>query len=398
MSIISAGESAVLSLAKTAATKSLYGFVFVLVAWAIVNVGMVIFGFDDPLGDGSWAKVDCELITSPIGAYCGDGLVQNPNSDGINEQCDPKETLITYQIRTGNTPQEWVEDIYACDPTSCSYGCTLDTILPPVYNDIGEGCYDPLGVEPCQKGRYVCDTDIASATYDEVVCKNTFNDPKYRLTGDMCGDVFDYCCDNDFAELADGKIGNAPFLIVKAAMSDLQFGPATGVLTYANLTTGLWNGGIPLAGWGAGAGFKCDDVCKNVGKVCVGVGLTDPAADACIYIQHDSGSAPGGCNNAGKTVISMALPANQATSNCDAWFAPFYYSNKSNSGQHYSTGYDKYEYYCADNGLDSYWKLFGGGQYTGFNITPNNATCRPQIPDTCEFHGFDLAETACYCM
>ena len=46
--ISSAGDASRVTIAKTAVTKSLYGFVFVLVAWVIVNIGMVIFGFDDP--------------------------------------------------------------------------------------------------------------------------------------------------------------------------------------------------------------------------------------------------------------------------------------------------------------------------------------------------------------
>ncbi len=400
ISATSMGSANALNLAKTAVSKSLFGFVFILVAWAIVNVGMVVFGFDDPMGDGSWSKIDCNIVTGPlIPTYCGDSLVDSPNDDGISEQCDPKETWYNFSARTGISDKgQWVEAVYRCNPTDCSLGCAGD----PLVGDVGEGCYlDPIAL-PCKKGRYVCDSGT-----DTVVCEDTFTDLSYKIGNQACSSIgiYDYCCDSNSAELADGKIDNTDFLIVKASVGDLQYGPATGTLTYANLTTGLWGSSSPEGGWGAGVGFKCDDVCKNVGKVCIGVGLTNPAADACIYIQHDTGGTGTlGCNNDGRFVISMALPSNQASSNCDAWFAPFYRSNKGGSGQHYSTGYDKYEYHCVNNGLDSYWQIFNPSSiyagYGGFTPAPagSEGVCKPDPSDTCEFHGFDLAETACYCL
>ena len=399
--ISSAGDASKTAIAKTTITKVLYGFVIVFIAWVAVNTSMVLFGFDDPLGDGSWHKFDCELMSGPItNYYCGDGSVDNPNDDGIAEVCDPKELKNDFIARTGLTGEDWVEEIYACDPITCDFGCAGD----PLVNEIGEGCYQPnlagggLGTA-CQKGRYICDFNT-----DTVICQNTFNDISYRLAGDFCGDVYDYCCDDSSAELADGLIGTAPFDIIRATVGDLKAG-ATGFMAlpgpclggrYANLTTGLWCGGVPPGGAKAGIGFRCDDVCKNVGKICVGVGLTDPSINSCIYIQHDEGANLNECNN-NTSIINLSLPINQASTNCDAWFGMFYYST---IAQHWSTGYDDYEFYCGRESLDNYWHYVNNTPARwNYNVTPNTpGVCRPLAGDTCEFHGFDLVETACYCL
>lgn len=39
--------------------KIIQGFLIILVAWVIVNLLMTVFGFIDPVGDGSWKKFNC---------------------------------------------------------------------------------------------------------------------------------------------------------------------------------------------------------------------------------------------------------------------------------------------------------------------------------------------------
>lgn len=56
-----AGDASLLLLAKQNINKIFYGFVVVFVAWVIVNIAMVLFGFIDPLGDGSWKIFSCNL-------------------------------------------------------------------------------------------------------------------------------------------------------------------------------------------------------------------------------------------------------------------------------------------------------------------------------------------------
>jgi len=354
----------------------------------------------------TWNQVSCNVGTTtfiPPGlpTFCGDTIVQTPNKSGFNEQCESREAWPFFQARGGGTKAQWVESIYKCKPN-----CTLGCAGVPNESKIGEGCYLDLnnnGIKDaaeCQKGKYVC--DFATNT---VKCTNVYGDASFKGMPQFQGcPLYDYCCNSGSAELADGEINSNPFTIVKANVSDIVAG-ASGILTYANLGAGTFCSpqpgcvGSPLAGFGAGKGFRCDDVCKNVGKVCVGVGFTDPSLNSCVYVRHDDGSAPGGCNNNGRTAISMDLPANQAATNCDAWFGMFYYSNSGGTGLHYSTGYDNYVYYCTDNDPLNFWTIYQpGAGYSGFNVTPNNSICRPTAPDTCGFHGFDLIETACYCM
>ena len=59
MYVSSAGNSSSVTMAKLAITKSVFGFTIVLIAWVIINVIMTLFGFSDPLGDGSWEIFSC---------------------------------------------------------------------------------------------------------------------------------------------------------------------------------------------------------------------------------------------------------------------------------------------------------------------------------------------------
>lgn len=79
MSITAIGGAGGLATIKMVISKTIYGFVAVMVAWLIVNLAMVLFGFDDPLGDGSWRKINCNLDAS----FCGDGIVNG------TEVCEP---------------------------------------------------------------------------------------------------------------------------------------------------------------------------------------------------------------------------------------------------------------------------------------------------------------------
>jgi len=281
--IVSSGNASALSSAKNAISKSLFGFVFVFIAWVIVNTLMIIFGFNDPLGDKSWAKFDCGIPGPAPKYYCGDGIVSGP------EECDPKESLTNFQMRTGLGAEEWVETIYACNPDTCKKGCTGDT-TPPGYSEIGEGCYQPelrdgSPGDTCQKGRYVCDFST-----DEVKCVNTYNHPDYRLPGYYCADIYDECCkDVGTRFVADGA-------------------SPTGLTKNVDFTAERGSGTIYVPTYGNYTGFICDEVCKAIGKICIGAGLTDPTIDSCVYVRHD---ISGNCD----------LPVNQASTDCQRVFA-----------------------------------------------------------------------------
>ncbi len=57
-----AGDASLILSAKKNFNKVLYGFAIVFIAWVIVNIAMVLFGFTDPLGDGSWAVFNCNVL------------------------------------------------------------------------------------------------------------------------------------------------------------------------------------------------------------------------------------------------------------------------------------------------------------------------------------------------
>jgi len=55
------GDSSLITAAKQNVNKILYGFVIVFIAWAIINLIMILLGFNDPIGDGSWKIFSCDL-------------------------------------------------------------------------------------------------------------------------------------------------------------------------------------------------------------------------------------------------------------------------------------------------------------------------------------------------
>ena len=56
-----AGDAGLITVAKQNINKIFSGFVIIFIAWLIVNVIMVLFGFTDPLGDASWQVFSCNL-------------------------------------------------------------------------------------------------------------------------------------------------------------------------------------------------------------------------------------------------------------------------------------------------------------------------------------------------
>lgn len=292
MSVTSLGGSSGLTTAKMAISKSVLGFVFVLVAWVMVNLFMVVFGFIDPMGDGSWRKISCNISTTPEDtSFCGDGIVQETgNGDGVVEKCEQKESKISFIARktashpecvngAGGCPtgcyasidsdcvgisqeEAWVKSVYSCNPATCEESCTGDVIAPSSA-DIGLGCYmddgDPL-TSDCQKGKYVCNSAL-----DEVTCEDVFSDINYKIAGFSCQPQYDYCCQGSFA-----MFGSLSYDIVRGS-----------------------------------GGFYCDDVCKKLGKICIGVGMSGLV---CSYTVHNMGNV-------------CALPGNTASATCQRTFS-----------------------------------------------------------------------------
>jgi len=320
--ITSSGNSNLVTTAKTAFRKSLYGFVVVFIAWVATNTTMVLFGFDDPLGDGSWKMFDCNLETAApiINYYCGDGVVTSPNDDGIMEVCDPMERKSVFISRKtashgncvngdGNCPPDcftaidndcvnvtsaaaWARTIYSCSAGSCDFGCAGD----PLADEIGGGCYQPILADgsigdACQKGRYVCDFST-----NTVVCQNTYNDPAYKLAGDYCADVYDECCVDAGSALATMSFNKVRI-------------PAMPLCANTYCT---W--GVSCNFSGCSNSITCDEVCKNNGgEICIGVGLMNSTTFQCVYIVHNLGNIT--CSD-GSSNHDCGDPGNLTTINC----------------------------------------------------------------------------------
>ena len=294
------GDSGLILAAKQNMNKILYGFVIVFSVWVIVNLGMVLFGFNDPLGDGRWEKLSCDLGTF---VYCGDGMVQDPNDLGEVEECEASETLVDYTARKtalavgcvdgdGNCPDGCFSDVgvptdddcdsalgtWAVDVSRCNSSCKIACKDDPLEDKIGQGCF----IGACQKGRYACDMEGGG-----VGCLDIYGDPKYALSPwYLNGSLYDYCCNNDHTIFSDGFVGPAgitPFVVRR--------------------------GGPYMAAHGLSS-FHCEDVCADDDKVCVGVGLSTVLTygSVCKYVIHDNGS---NCN----------LPGNNAATNCKATFS-----------------------------------------------------------------------------
>jgi len=93
--IFATGDTGKMALAKRTISLTLLGFAIIFVSWIMVNTVAVVFGYVDPLDSGGkWHKMNCEVpmrtcsSSPPAATFCGDGVVQKPNSAGFNEECD----------------------------------------------------------------------------------------------------------------------------------------------------------------------------------------------------------------------------------------------------------------------------------------------------------------------
>jgi len=208
--------------------------------------------------------------------WCGDGVVQ----DGYGEECDTKETKEDYESRmgydSGISEKFWQSIILSCEP-DCSLGCDSER------DQLGLGCYLEInGVVSCQKGKKAC-------IDDEVTCVDIFT----PVDGN---EIYDYCCYNESIELKDGIIHDKSFDIVRAIDSDYE-DIAAAVYDHGSLET-------------ISTSYYCDNVCRKIGKICVGVGLNNPAVSPCVAVQHDNGND---CNNS----------SNLVSNNCTARFGKY---------------------------------------------------------------------------
>ena len=200
--IFAAGDKGKMALAKRTISLTLYGFAIVFVSWIIVDTVMIVFGYIDPFDSGGkWHKMNCEVpmrtcsSSPPAATFCGDGVVQKPNSAGFNEECDTDGSscgsLVCNADCTCKTePTPGVCGVWFSGANACAPGGSDACQIPFNVTDL---CYNGYGLQVCSNwvanGNYpdnaVAFPDAVFATFDGIAVDiNTnlklWNDTDYK--------------------------------------------------------------------------------------------------------------------------------------------------------------------------------------------------------------------------
>jgi hypothetical protein len=319
------GDPTALINAKNIIKVVVIGFLVVFIGWVFVNTMFMALGIADWDGfklNDSWWKISAKCsMSKQTSENCGDGIWQD------DEGCDPKMTVATCQAKAGYSKKLCNEIISKCNPDTCKAeycgdgevngdeacdyneslesckkrkpdlsekkcqalidSCTTDCKIVAEAacsaadkSKIGKGCWLTNDITDrekyCQRGKYICDDDPESSTYNKVVCRAL--DPK----------VYDECCLNQGENL-----DQLDFDIVRIR-DYVTLGASTGVFETSSQMIACMSKSI-----------DCDTVCKSKGKVCVGVGLSLWQKNKCISVIHHNYN---NCN----------LSENLATNDCRA--------------------------------------------------------------------------------
>jgi len=146
----------------------------------------------------------------------------------------------------------------------CSFGCPPSD---PHFADINKGCYQPEGSsDPCQKGVWACDYHTG-----KIKCLDVYSTKITGYEGYYIGqEIYDYCCGD--------------------------YDPTTSPIPSASLLASVKKIAPP------GGGHKCDEVCRENGGICIGIGKYATMTCEITTCHNTSGSAcPGGqCRSWGK--------------------------------------------------------------------------------------------------
>ena len=265
------------------------------------------------------------------GGRCGDSVKQP------GEECEVGAGKEIYAQLIGKdvsliTDAELVALQSACDDCKRISTICLNNPL------LGTGCYldtNNNGVEDeveCQKGKYICRDNA-------LVCEDVFT-----LTGKA--PVVDHCCQKLTAGISlPTSVFNGVNIIFpdKTNTTDLnkmvypddfilagprRFGYYVDALRCTNGRGGSYC-------YNTSHYYSCDQVCKNRGQVCVGVGLSRPETDACIYVTHDNGA-------------NCGLTGNQTDIDCKKVFG--YFSQATPNCSDRNANYPQY-----NNGRIPFW-------------------------------------------
>jgi len=210
---------------------------------------------------------------------------------------------------------------------SCGNDCQLK--CTPYFSNFGQGCYEgqtnpSVPSAGCQKGIFVCDAGSNSLT----CVTDYFNPPQY-----------DQCC-----------LANS-----------------SGDYSYFSNSDNL--SAMSILIMPTGATFRCDEECRKLSKVCVGVGLSNPQIDACIAIPHDDS-------------VNCSLTQNREQEDCKKQYV-------------YSHGgcFDLCTAGYTDPASPSYGSPTCDCPAKKYDLN----TIPLPSGDSCSNHFFPVGHTACYC-
>ena len=156
----------------------------------------------------------------------------------------------------------------------CSFGCPPSD---PHFADINEGCYQPEGSsDPCQKGVWACDLKTG-----KVKCLDVYSQKIEGYEDYYMGEkIYDYCCKDGGSALPSMSFDRVR-IPSTADCADKYCKP--------------WGDGCDFTGDTKGLppckhAVTCDEVCREHGKVCIGVGLMDVSSYHCVYVIHNLGT------------------------------------------------------------------------------------------------------------
>lgn len=171
----------------------------------------------------------------------------------------------------------------------CSFACPPSD---PHFVDINKGCYQPEGTNnPCQKGVWVCDLKTGKVKCLDVYSTKVSGYESYYIGEE----IYDYCCivaeydkygyTTSSDAWADVKTKLLNLVSPDTDLSSIRVKPAT----------------AETASHGPTEDYRCDEVCRKIGKICVGTAITDDVNYACLRVKCHSGSD---CTASSNTVRS----------------------------------------------------------------------------------------------